>query len=477
MISQKKIPIIVVLSTILVVTMACSLTGVADTVKEKVEEQVPSLVSKITEVTKKTEETKEAQKTEETKEAEKTEETKEVPQPTATTPPAQVKPLVVSKVGFGQDDTSLGLGFIIENPNTDVAISFTEYRVAAYDAADVVVETQTGYIDTLLPGQKTGIGDEMYLDEGKIVAKIEIQIKDGTPVVTDVNQLLTASNARYRADDYYPMVYAEVANPFPTMIDGYKASAILYDTAGNIIGGGWSYASFVPANESTSLKIYVSSGAEPANVEVYALLPDLSYIKNPKTIPIGASELKLVDSGFGEGDYSTTFAYLVQNPNADWTIVNSQVKVMVFAADNSLLDVTETYLGVLLPNETFGYSGDFYLPENTFPDHIKIQTRTGTFENTGSLPNFTYENVTIDTSGYSPKVTGVVVNPYPVELESVSVYAVIYDAASKIIGGGFTYVDFIPASAKAAVDMYVNFKGTPASVELYAMVSNLKDIQ
>ncbi len=49
-------------------------------------------------------------------------------------------------------------------------------------------------------------------------------------------------------------------------------------------------------------------------------------------------------------------------------------------------------------------------------------------------------------------------------------------AADQIIGGGFTFLDFVPAAGSAAVSVPVTTNGEPARVELYAALSALSQV-
>ncbi len=49
-------------------------------------------------------------------------------------------------------------------------------------------------------------------------------------------------------------------------------------------------------------------------------------------------------------------------------------------------------------------------------------------------------------------------------------------AANQIIGGGFTFLDFVPAAGSAAASVPVTTNGEPARVELYAALSALSQV-
>ena len=86
---------------------------------------------------------------------------------------------------------------------------------------------------------------------------------------------------------------------------------------------------------------------------------------------------------------------------------------------------------------------------------------------------FSTDNVKFVADNYSPKVTGVVKNLSDQQLDNIRVSAIAYNDAGDIIGGGFTFVDFVPASAQAAAEVSITTSGTPAQVELYPTITSL----
>jgi hypothetical protein len=72
-------------------------------------------------------------------------------------------------------------------------------------------------------------------------------------------------------------------------------------------------------------------------------------------------------------------------------------------------------------------------------------------------------------------VTGQITNPFDWDLESVRVWAVLYNEAGEFIGGGYDYVSFIPANGTAAAEVYVDGLRDPASVELVAALEYFDD--
>lgn len=57
------------------------------------------------------------------------------------------------------------------------------------------------------------------------------------------------------------------------------------------------------------------------------------------------------------------------------------------------------------------------------------------------------------------------------------VVALAYDDKGAIIGGGYTYVDFVPGSGQAAVDMSVNVTGKPAKWDFLGAATSLSELK
>jgi hypothetical protein len=153
-------------------------------------------------------------------------------------------------------------------------------------------------------------------------------------------------------------------------------------------------------------------------------------------------------------------------------------RVTTYDAEGNILDVSSGYISVLLPKQTLAIAETTYLPENAKASQVIVQiAQRGNYEESEALPAFTSENTNFQAGSFSSKITGTIINPYAKDITNLRVYAIAYDAAGGIIGGGFTFIDFVPATGKAAADVSVTVAGTPASVELYATLSGLSEFK
>ena len=401
-----------------------------------------------------------------------------VPTEVPPTPMPEAEDILLVAQGFGQDEREVGVAFVVENPNTSYAINSSQYQIAVYDASDVVVETSSGYIELLLPGEKLGIGDSIYVDEGVTVAKVVIQLNAGEAEPAETTTTFTVDKIAYYPGDWFDQVIGVITNPYQKTITDLRVSAVLYNAAGEIIGSGFTYTNFILAESSAGVEFTVAGAGEVDRVEIYPALSGLSTLDFGNEKPVGAQDLVLVDYGYGQGDYEVGFGMILQNPNSGYAVENSMYHITLYAEDGGVIGEEGGYIDTLLPNQTLGVGNSLYLVQDGFTvANVEVQILSGNYEASEEIPTFTTENVTYIDNEYFPSVTGEVVSPYATDISNLRVSAIVYDEAGKIIGGGFTFLDFVPANGKAAVEVNITCVGTPARVELYATLSALSDIE
>jgi hypothetical protein len=405
-------------------------------------------------------------------------------EPTSTLPPSstatsvlEAEAIQVVAQGFGQDGQELGFAFLVENPNPGLAFENSRYQIAIYDDSDTVLETDSGYIQVIWPSQELGVAGTVFLDEGVTASKLEVQLLEGDSVPTEPIPTFTVESSAYYASEYVGAATGVINSPYGVDLHLIHVSAVAYDEGGEIIGGGFTYLNFILANGSTGVQVSVTTSGDVATVELYPTISGLTLLQEVTELPEGAIDVALVKQGFGQDDQELGFAMLMENPNAEFAIEGSQYHVTAYAEDGHVLATEEGYVNVLLPNQTLGVAGTIYLIEGTSVVRVDAQALAGDFVESDPLPYFTAENVTYHPDEYVPKVTGQIVSPYNKDVTELRVAAIPYSEAGEIIGGGFTYLDFVPANGKAAVEVSITSSGTPATTELYATVSGLSDFE
>lgn len=190
--------------------------------------------------------------------------------------------------------------------------------------------------------------------------------------------------------------------------------------------------------------------------------------------------LKLNESGFTQSpkdEYgspaSVSYAAVISNSGSE-IATNVQIQVGLLDASGSVVDSEEHSLAAVLPGTEVAFSGSAYDAEGVTKMDVKILP--GQSEKpTGAAGNFTVAKVATKTVEYGGlKTTAVVTSPFTKDLKDVEAVAVYRDAKGKIIGGDFTYVNFIPAKGTANVSIdNLTWKKKPAKTEVYISISSL----
>jgi len=402
--------------------------------------------------------------------------------PTATarpqaSPTPKPEAITIVQQGFGQDGNNLGFAFIVSNPNEGFSVESSQYQLAAYDAAGAVVKTDSGYIELLLPGQTLGVGGSVYVDDGVTVDKVEVQISPGDVVAAGPLPTFSVDKAVYTPGGFSSQVTGIITSPYKRAIENVRVSAVLYNTAGDIVGGGSTFLNFIAAGGTAGTLVPVNGSKEVAKVELYPMISALSLLAGDDGLPSGATEAAVVKQGFGQDETAVGYGFLVENPNAAFSIEGTRYHITAYAEDGTVLTVDQGFVDLLLPKQTLGVGGSLYLNEGEIVAQVVVQLLPGDFAPSEVLPFFTAENITYQPGSFSDSVTGEIVSPYAKDITNVRVSAIAYSAAGEIIGGGFTYVDFAPANGKAAVETSLTVAGEPAMLELYAATSTFSDIK
>jgi hypothetical protein len=293
------------------------------------------------------------------------------PKPSATTAPA-TQELVVVDQGFGQEELEVGYGIVVENPG-ESAISDSEYQVTFYDADGAVLDTETGYLGLILPGQRLNIGDSVYLSEGQVADTMEVNLNTGDAVETEFNAPLVTEQVLYRPDEFYSSVLGVISNPFSWDIQGVEVWSVAYDEAGKIIGGGSTYLSFISGGTSTGVDMYITSNGTVASVELNAAMSSNTNYENPDE-RVGVEDVTLLTSGYGQKEEQVSYGALFENASAN--AVESLNAHITFYADNGdVLGVEDAYIAVILPGETQAIAGYSSVPAGLTLGSMEIQYR------------------------------------------------------------------------------------------------------
>jgi hypothetical protein len=190
-----------------------------------------------------------------------------------------------------------------------------------------------------------------------------------------------------------------------------------------------------------------------------------------------ALPLAIVKKGFGiDESGSVGYAFIVRNPNAS-AAIDTRFQVALYDGEGVVLNTDSSSIPVITGGQQLGVAGSMSSNDPTRrPVRIEVEAKSDSLQKLNANPPqlFDIENPAYTGDRFFKYATGVVVNShYDHDMKNVEVFAVAYDASGNIVGGGYTFLDFVPVSGKAAVKVDLTPSTAPATVELYATVSNL----
>lgn len=206
-----------------------------------------------------------------------------------------------------------------------------------------------------------------------------------------------------------------------------------------------------------------------------------SAIASSSTATSTAPESKLAVSDFGftqltGGEYGSpgvTYAVIVENPGSS-IAEGVQLQVSFESASGSVIATDQQVITAILPGTRAAQAG--YKHDIKDVATMKVQMMPGRSEALkDKSANFTVDGIASTKNDFGMKTVATVTSPFTKDLKDVLVTAVYRDGANKIVGGDFTFLNFVPAGGNAAVTVdSINWEGeAPAATEVYATLSAL----
>jgi hypothetical protein len=192
--------------------------------------------------------------------------------------------------------------------------------------------------------------------------------------------------------------------------------------------------------------------------------------------PSGAGTVEVVDKGFSPvmggidaNERSAAYGFIIEN-TGDELVTDISINVSAFDAEGTALANASHTVNVLRPGQRMGLGDEFY-GENFPADVADLQVQVGEPSNysVGNVPEsgeLTAEGITSNTTEYGVETTFTANSTYEQQVDSPVVYAIYRNAEGEIIGGSYTYMDFIPAGGSVA-----------GSVESYEVIPNVAETE
>lgn len=365
--------------------------------------------------------------------------------------------------------------FMVANHNETSAISNSQYTATIYDDSSSVLDTQSGYIELILPNENLPIISNMYLQEGQKATKVDVQLISGSIETTDLRPpLFMAEQISYVPDENFPKVTSIMKNMLSRSFSDLKVVAVAYDNQNKIIGGGYTFLSFLPGDGQIGVDIPINVNGTPNAVNLIGTISSLSMLTSDNS---QNQSIELIEYGWSQTKQTVSIGFTVKNNNTSQLIDGSQYQVTAYNDTGVVLGTSNGYINNIFPNETTGCSASIYLPEATNVSKVDVQINPGS-PSTFILTNnpFLIENINFMADPYFPKVTGIVKNSYKDKITTVKVTVIGYDQDNRIIVSGFTFVDFIPGNGQNAFEVSLDSDKTPVKIMVYTEVTSLSQI-
>lgn len=184
------------------------------------------------------------------------------------TMPAGAQPLKVTASGYALNGSLLTYAAIIENPNAAYLVDQSVLAVNAYAADGKFLSGLPLPLFNVLPGQKLGVSQELKLCDGDVLDHIELAIGSGEYTTAQPTSYFASENVAWEGG----AVNGDLVNQSGREIKVFYAVAVVYDAAGQIIGGGSQTVNAIAADGRATVHVPVTVDGTPARAELYGVL-------------------------------------------------------------------------------------------------------------------------------------------------------------------------------------------------------------
>lgn len=403
------------------------------------------------------------------------------PTPTST-PPAPAGSLRIEQWGYSQAEayTEVSWGFLVSNQDRASAVLDTAFVLTFVDDTGEKIKSDEGYIDFIMPGDEIGIGGSTFLPEGAIARSMRVDLRPGHLATPPIQPAIAIEDVTWFERSLFPIATGVASVDFDRPIEDIEVYAVGFDRNDAIIGGGNAYLPFILPGQPVGVEVSIPSVGQPARIELYPVMTSATvHADEVARLSDDESSVTVDEQGWGIAADSGEigWGFLLHNPSDMLAVEPVLYQVTAWAADGSVLATNASYVSVLLPGERLGVGGSVFAPEGSVPDRVDVQVLGRSYSQLDVAGDvLDVGDVQLLPDSFTPRASGVVINGLDVDLSSVQVFAVGYDADGAIIGGGLAFIDVLPASGEAPVEVALAVGGQPARVELFATLSSTSQI-
>ena len=408
---------------------------------------------------------------------------------------AQTTPIAVEKAGALLSGGELVRAIFVLKNNAARAYASSYYIASLYDSQGKAVAAATGEVPFISPGSRIAYVTHIPFAAGAAVTRLEVQVQPRPDSdsfnqgVADVTSSpLAAEQAKYIPEvSNNGKVTALVRNTYGRSVDSVSAVAVLYDAAGQIVGGGETGIGALPASEQTQVEIPVGVEGDVAQVEVFPQVNNPSSLLagsgsqpvspgGPKDTPTPSAEAPEILSQWfarssGNPDW-VNFAFLVENPNPSLELRDAEYQALAYDSAGLVLNSVTGYIGLLPAGQRLGVVNNTIVKDTDTIAKLEITlTQPGQPQTpASSQPPLRTGQATYSHYQEWDVVSGVVNNSLNREITGVAVNALAFGADGQIVGAGNSFGEyFVPAGGQTPVAVRVNSTDKAVRGELYPL--------
>ncbi|HZQ34574.1 MAG TPA: FxLYD domain-containing protein [Dehalococcoidia bacterium] len=391
------------------------------------------------------------------------------------TPAPPQSPRVVAQ-GMGQQGHTLSYAFVVENPSTGVALENIPYRATFYNAAGAAAHTDFGIVQLVPPGQQIGQAQIITLIHEGAIDHVEVALQQGRAVPTRPLPEFTADQLSYTPGQSLGTIGGIVHNPAAVAFSHVLVSAIAYDAADRIIGGGFTVLPLLPPAGQARVHAQVLTAAPPDHERLFVELRDPGDFAAASATPAQA-DLTIVAQGFGQGSGTEQgtvgYGIIVQNGSTSLEYDGVGYQAVFYDANGIVIASEADELERILPGERLGVAQRRVLAQGGTAARMEVKLLPGKAQPATATAGLVGGGATYGPHRGVYSVVGTIRNAGSQDIKAPQVFALAYDAQGRIIGGGATIGDLVPAGREAEVEIFITSAGAPARIELFGSTSPL----
>jgi hypothetical protein len=184
-----------------------------------------------------------------------------------------------------------------------------------------------------------------------------------------------------------------------------------------------------------------------------------------------ADTIRVLDSGFVWDRDTLSYAFTAENNSPDTSMEEVSVQVSVYDPTGQAIGSDTAIIDFILPGQVVAHAAR--IPLLVRPERISLSFTVERQPEVKSARAFERASGHFETTSFGGRVVTAIRNPYDTELRRLKVVAVLRTPDGRILNGGATMLEFLPATGESVVT--VDILGTapepPDTVDVYTMFS------